>query len=70
MSLPASLPGTADEEGLRNLDSSVKRNTGLIKRLRLISDETRQSLLDDIAKTKQTKVLKSACMLACMLHRI
>lgn len=49
----------ADEEALRKLDSSVKRNTALIKRLRLINEETRQSLLDDIAKTKQTKVRAS-----------
>ena len=44
------------EEALRELDSSVKRNTALIKRLRLINEDTRQSLLEDISRTKQTKV--------------
>ena len=41
---------------VKKLDASVKRNTTLIKRLRNITEESAASLLDDIARTNQSKV--------------
>ena len=41
---------------IRKLDASVKRNTTLIKRLRNITEDSAVSLLDDIARTNQSKV--------------
>lgn len=46
----------AGEADLRKLDSSVKRNTALVKKLRQVGEESRQALLDDIGKTNQSKV--------------
>lgn len=46
----------AAEQELRKLDSSVKRNTALIKKLRLINEDTKEALLDDIRRANQTKV--------------
>ena len=47
----------AAEDELRKLDSSVKRNTALIKKLRLISEDTKEALLDEIRRANQTKVI-------------
>ena len=47
---------SAGEVDLRKLDSSVKRNSALVKKLRQVGDESRQTLLEDIAKTNQSKV--------------
>lgn len=44
------------ELDLKKLDASVKRNTALIKRLRNITEDSAASLLDDIARTNQSKV--------------
>ena len=41
---------------IKKLDASVKRNTTLIKRLRNITEDSVVSLLDDIARTNQSKV--------------
>lgn len=41
---------------VKKLDASVKRNTTLIKRLRNITEESAALLLDDIARTNQSKV--------------
>lgn len=41
---------------IKKLDASVKRNTTLIKRLRNITEDSANSLLDDIARTNQSKV--------------
>jgi hypothetical protein len=48
------------ESDLRKLDASVKRNTALIKKLRSISEESKASLLEDILRTNQIKVLGAA----------
>jgi len=48
------LPPTETE--LRKADASVKRNTALIKKLRIVSEETKASLLDEISHTNQSKV--------------
>ena len=42
---------------IKKLDASVKRNTTLIKRLRNITEDSVVSLLDDIARTNQSKVI-------------
>ena len=34
----------------------MKRNSALIRKLKALSEESRQSILDDIAKTNQSKV--------------
>lgn len=43
---------------LKNLDSSMKRNTALLRKLRQISEDTKQSILADIVKVNQSKVTK------------
>ena len=48
---------TAVEQDFRKLDSSVKRNTALIKKLRLVNKETKEALLDEIRRTNQSKVI-------------
>lgn len=50
-----SLTCTGDAD-LRKLDSSVKRNTALIKRLRQLSGDAAGTILEDIARTNQSKV--------------
>lgn len=34
----------------------MKRNTALVKKLRQVGEDSRQGLLEDIAKTNQSKV--------------
>ena len=41
---------------LSMLDSSVKKNTALIKKLRQISEESKSGILQDIKKVNQNKV--------------
>ncbi|DBA81963.1 TPA: hypothetical protein ACH3X1_007672 [Trebouxia sp. C0004] len=52
-----SKPGYSESKAL---DSSVKRNSALIKKLRQLSDESRESLLTDIQKTNQSKYVSEA----------
>ncbi|KAL4437467.1 hypothetical protein ABPG77_003448 [Micractinium sp. CCAP 211/92] len=52
LNLAPERPGEAD---LKKLDSSMKRNSALIRKLRTLSEESRAALLDDIAKTNQSK---------------
>ena len=49
--------GTLDPKAL---DSSVKRNSALIKKLRQLSEESKESLLSDIQKTNQSKYVSEA----------
>ena len=44
----------------KSLDSSVKRNSALIKKLRQLSEESKESLLSDIQKTNQSKYVSEA----------
>lgn len=46
----------ADEDELKLLDASMKKNTALTRKLKQLSEETKQSILDDIARTNQSKV--------------
>lgn len=50
---------TGDAEA-KQLDSSVKRNSALIKRLRQLTDDAKESLLTDIQKTNQSKYVSEA----------
>lgn len=53
LNLAPTRPGEAE---LKQLDASMKRNSAIIRKLRALSEESRASLLDDIAKTNQSKV--------------
>ena len=44
----------------KSLDSSVKRNSALIKKLRQLTEESKESLLSDIQKTNQSKYVSEA----------
>ena len=44
------------EADLRKLDSSVKRNTATLNKLRKLSDETGSALLEDLKRVNQAKV--------------
>ena len=48
----------ADEEVLKKLDSGIKKNTALIKKIRLVNEDTREGLLDEMRRTNQSKVGK------------
>jgi regulator of nonsense transcripts 2 len=44
------------EDVLRKLDSSMKRNTALLRKLKQLSEDSKQSILLDVTKTNQSKV--------------
>jgi hypothetical protein len=48
------------EDVLKKLDSSMKRNTGLIRKLKMLNEDNSKSLLDDISKTNQSKYVTEA----------
>ena len=50
-------PGQQTGSDIKKLDASVKKNTTLIKRLRNITEDSAASLLEDVARTNQSKVL-------------
>ena len=54
-----------DDEQLRRCDASVKRNTALVKKLGKLTDDAREALLDDIAKTNTSHVRSARRRLAC-----
>ena len=41
---------------LKSRDSSIKRNNALLKRLRALSEDTKEGVLADIQKVNQSKV--------------
>ena len=53
-------PVRPNEEVLKKLDSSMKRNTGLIRKLKQLGEDSSKSILDDIAKTNQSKYVSEA----------
>lgn len=55
LSLPL-LRTAAGEDALKKLDSSMKRNSAVIRKLRTLSEESHRGVLDDIGKTNQSKV--------------
>jgi hypothetical protein len=46
----------ADEDTLKQRDSSIKRNTTLVKKLRSITEEGREALLKELRTTNTSKV--------------
>ncbi len=59
MLIPRARPtGTlvAGEDELKQLDSSIKRNSALTKKLKQLTEDNKQAILDDIRKTNQSKV--------------
>jgi regulator of nonsense transcripts 2 len=50
------------EEDLKKLDSSMKRNTALIRKLKQLSDESCQAILDDITRTNQSMYVSEAAI--------
>ena len=53
--------GSAGDAELRKLDSSVKRNTATLNKLRKLSDEAGPAVLEDLKKVNQSKVRQVAC---------
>ena len=50
------IAGQLYDADIKKLDASVKRNTSLIKKLRNITEDNAASLLEEIARTMQSKV--------------
>ncbi len=50
---------------LKSRESSVKRNVALIKRLRALSEDTCQAVLEDIDRVNQSKVPHLHFLLRC-----
>ncbi|KAL6779603.1 UPF2 [Auxenochlorella protothecoides x Auxenochlorella symbiontica] len=53
-------PDRPGEAALAQLDSSMKRNTALTRKLRTLTEETRASVLEDAARTNQSKYVAEA----------
>eukprot|EP00798_Chlamydomonas_sp_ICE-L_P014701 gene14701-20741_t len=53
-------PDRPKEDALKQLDSSVKRNTALIKKLRAVSEDSVKGVLEDISKVNQLKYVSEA----------
>ncbi|KAK9806738.1 hypothetical protein WJX72_000988 [[Myrmecia] bisecta] len=53
-------PVRPDAAELKQPDSSVKRNTALVKKLRLITEDARAALLEDIYRVNQSKYVSEA----------
>jgi hypothetical protein len=51
---------SSDDSFFRSLDSSVKRNTAAIKKLRALSEETRVALLEELKGVNLTKYVSEA----------
>eukprot|EP00887_Chlorella_sp_A99_P007640 scaffold20.g7640.t1 len=50
----------ADEDELKKLDSSMKRNTALLRKLRTLSEESAPALHEELARTNQSKYVAEA----------
>ena len=55
-----SKPARPTERELTKLDSSVKRNTTLNKKLRCVTEETKESVLADVSRANQRKYVTEA----------
>ena len=53
-------PTRPTEDALKKLDSSMKKNTTLIRKLKQLTEDNSKSILDDIAKTNQSKYVSEA----------
>lgn len=50
---------------LRTLDSSIKRNTAVIKKLKQINEEQRESLMDELRSVNLSKFVSEAVTAIC-----
>lgn len=57
----------SDTAFLRTLDSSIRRNTALIKKLRQINDEQKEGLMDEIKNVNLSKFVSEAVAAICDL---
>jgi regulator of nonsense transcripts 2 len=55
----------ADAGFFRTLDSSIKRNTAVIKKLKQINEEQRESLMDDLRSVNLSKFVSEAVAAIC-----
>jgi len=55
----------ADTGFFRTLDSSIKRNTAVIKKLKQINEEQRESLMDDLRSVNLSKFVSEAVAAIC-----
>ncbi|XP_072958211.1 regulator of nonsense transcripts UPF2 isoform X1 [Typha angustifolia] len=58
-------PERPDSNFLRTLDSSIKRNTAVIKKLKQINDEQRDSLIDELKSVNLSKFVSEAVSAIC-----
>ncbi|GAA0158639.1 RNA metabolism protein [Lithospermum erythrorhizon] len=58
-------PERPDSSFLRTLDSSIKRNTAVIKKLKHINDEQREGLMDDLRSVNLSKFVSEAVGAIC-----
>ncbi|XP_042374073.1 regulator of nonsense transcripts UPF2-like [Zingiber officinale] len=58
-------PERPDSGFLRTLDSSIKRNTAVTKKLRQINDEQREALLDELRGVNMSKFVSEAVTAIC-----
>ncbi|KAI3809007.1 hypothetical protein L1987_24972 [Smallanthus sonchifolius] len=58
-------PERPDSSALRTLDSSIKRNTAVIKKLKQINDEQRESLMDELRNVNLSKFVSEAVAAIC-----
>lgn len=58
-------PERLDAGALRTLDSSIKRNTTVIKKLKQINEEQRESLMDDLRSVNLSKFVSEAVTAIC-----
>ncbi|KAK9283344.1 hypothetical protein L1049_011586 [Liquidambar formosana] len=58
-------PERPDSGFLRTLDSSIKRNTAVIKKLKQINEEQREGLLDDLRSVNLSKFVSEAVTAIC-----
>lgn len=55
----------ADSGFLRTLDSSIKRNTTIIKKLKQINEEQREGLMDELRNVNMSKFVSEAVAAIC-----
>ncbi|WJX29256.1 Regulator of nonsense transcripts upf2, variant 2 [Trifolium repens] len=58
-------PERPDAGFFRTLDSSIKRNTAVIKKLKQINEEQRESLMDDLRSVNLSKFVSEAVAAIC-----
>lgn len=55
----------SDSGFLRTLDSSIKRNTAVIKKLKQINEEQREGLMDELRSVNLSKFVSEAVTAIC-----